>query len=715
MSLIGAFLFSCSNDNLDKKDTTGDIKLNISVGGVTSPDAKAIVKNQAEETETIVADFDGHNKMTCTLRKVYDPESITRATTNPVQKNVYYRVLAYSGNNSSSVNTTPAADVTFQVGKESEKQMKLSNTGSYYFVAYSYNTKEESDMSSTNDNFTPGIGNYTLNNVHTNTYSPKDVLLFAQAQNIQAGDNNLNITFKHAYSLVNITMNMSGFTSGSSSAANITSCSASISPGYTSSVSLMDLNATALSSTSGSRTVSWPTGVLNANQTSIRSDSTILFANNNAPTVTFPVGSIQVKMSDGTTTLKNTNAISFPFTTTLEAGYKYELTCTINSSSEFGDVVVYCMGDNAGVYPNSYNLAYDITSGNDFSSIKPSTARLAIEKYFNGRANITWKGDLTSDVREANSKRWLTGNDGTNSGLPVADLVVVGIGSFKDSGGSLNTTYVTRLVNYINNGGTVLMFSDPGTTTGTQNGLVFCTEVLKQVLSSTSVAYISPGNISSPIIQMTSSVSDSITNGSAGGDVRGAYFGVDCNKSITSNAAAGGVSLIGGLPSVSYITKYAGHQMVTNTTGSTISTNASTNISTYNNNTIYSQYTSMFKIENGSQNVFFCGDGGFFATTDDEYQAYYTSNTTPTWNSAAYSGNPYGCGQPCWWDRDLKPAATRKYWSSYALNSGTTYDKIGGNTYVQSLSNSKIFMNAFVWAMHRQKANYAVRKAYFGF
>ena len=298
-ALLALLLLSsaCSKDSGDSSgDSSTATGLKISLGGIAEGGSESLEKS-ALQAETVTQKLDSDMTVEYTLAPT--AASLTRSTST-MTDGVKYRVLVYTSGG------TYVAYRDYTAGYESATAAIPVDAGDYQVVAYSYNTSD--DIADT-----PSATSLTV--------SPdKDLLYYSTTVNVTDGTSNpVAVTFDHKFSKVTVV------TSASTLGANITACTATVSPGYQAAMALPGGVVTS-TGTAATQTVSWAT----LGDTAVTSTSRTVYTNA-ATSLTLTLG-----FTLGSSTSYSGQTLAF--TKTLVAGYAYTLRANLKNNFIIGGV-----------------------------------------------------------------------------------------------------------------------------------------------------------------------------------------------------------------------------------------------------------------------------------------------------------------------------------------------------------------------------------------
>ncbi len=585
-------LHSCSSDN----ESSGDIQSGngiIHFKAIESAEESDV--KSTTQVESISQPFSDDYSIECTLQKISNNEKASR--TIPLKTGVKYRVLAYN------TSGTLIGDKIWTVGSESSQQFQLP-TGSYTFVAYTYNsTAPITDVLS---------GSGALS---TTVSPPTDAMSYKVSLNVVDGDNYLPINFAHHFSRVVVNLNAANV-----DAATVTSCTATLTPGYSGTFTINNSGGSMTSTgTSVTQNVSWT----NLGTQSVVSDSTIVYTNGAKPTVNFAANTLTVKRGDGTT-ITNTAAMNFAFTTlTLQSGYSYKL--NITPKKKITILVIADLTNSHGNNPANTGFSCGYVFQKQFANAVGSYP--AYDYQFiqeqSGQSSLT-----------ATAKKWITG---VGNGGNRADIVYLAYQV------KLTSELQTDLKNYMAAKGVVVLLYDSdtyGTTaanrTTTVNDLTtFFTSVYGTTITGGNVGagfVVAPPNPSyggymrpfpgHSSYSATSAVGQPVTASdpimSSRYNVYNLQWGEDASPTI-------------------YVTGLPTDKLYVYSTGQDVGGGA--------NGTGVEKYITAFRYQSSTINMMFVGDGGFTGGDTHSYditQYWRSPFAQTTNNNSTPSGVPAG-------------------------------------------------------------------------
>lgn len=287
---LTASFASCSQEEQKYTSSTRKAAITFSVNGISESDNQSLEK-KVQEPEVITKSIGNDWTMESTLA-LNPSESHTRAS--GMSAGNTYRVIVYKSG-------IYVAHKDYVAGnQETADKFSLEVNTAYTYVAYSYNTNVPiSDGYASGDAVLSGID------------PSKDLLYASGSFSTGAVDSNtsISIVFAHKFSLVVVVAD------ATVNQYNITSASATITPGYTANLSLTDGVVTS-SGASATQAISW----LGAETGKLYSSVPRTVFTNASASLTLTFSSININGID------YTSGLSTSFSTVMVAGKKYTLT-----------------------------------------------------------------------------------------------------------------------------------------------------------------------------------------------------------------------------------------------------------------------------------------------------------------------------------------------------------------------------------------------------
>lgn len=325
----GTFLFTgCNNEEEPTITETGTDQINVQV--IVNGIDEDFDDNQTRlgEVESMEQEFKLDEEHTLVASISSETSSLTRAQTS-LNQGIKYRVIAYRGNDISSESYVNSAE--FVIG-ESNPDFLLPS-GSYTFVCYS-----------NNNNSSPF---FDQNAITLPVEGGTDFLYEKKTVNISSDMTQFGITFKHSFTMANVTID------ASATGKKISACKASIQGSqYRARISLSDG-----SYVTEGNSVSTPFQFLSLNAGIITSENTI-FISDQTRNTQLKIDRLQI---DGGSSYENK---IFDLGKSMKPGKRYNITFTVKKNQVIANKVirVLCHQDANGVGVGTINPSFYYSS-----------------------------------------------------------------------------------------------------------------------------------------------------------------------------------------------------------------------------------------------------------------------------------------------------------------------------------------------------------------